>query len=84
MSDGLERATFAAGCFWSVEVEFRNTPGVQDARVGYTGGHAEHPTYRDVCSGRTGHAEAVEVVFDPAEVSYDELVETILEACDRH
>lgn len=67
-------ATFAAGCFWGVEDAFRRIPGVIDAVSGYTGGHTQNPTYRDVCGHRTGHAEAVEVTFDPARVSYEDLL----------
>uniref|UniRef100_A0A831U0F8 Peptide methionine sulfoxide reductase MsrA n=1 Tax=Geobacter metallireducens TaxID=28232 RepID=A0A831U0F8_GEOME len=70
----LEKATFGAGCFWHVEAEFRRVKGVVATRAGYMGGWKEHPTYEEVCSKATGHAEVVEVVYDPAQVSYDELL----------
>ena len=74
-----ELATFGAGCFWGVEVTFRNVPGVKDAVVGYLGGTLPNPTYKDVCTGRTGHAEVVQVTYDPAEVGYDKLLDVFWE-----
>jgi peptide-methionine (S)-S-oxide reductase len=71
----MELATFGAGCFWGVEVTFRQVPGVKDALVGYLGGTLANPTYRDVCTGRTGHAEVVQVQYDPSEVAYDKLLD---------
>ena len=67
-------ATFAAGCFWGVEVLFRQIKGVKSTQVGYTDGSHENPTYQDVCSGKTGHAEAIQIEFDPSEVTYEDLL----------
>jgi len=78
----MELATFGAGCFWGVEVAFRNVSGVKDALVGYLGGTLANPTYKDVCTGRTGHAEVVQVQYDPGEVSYDRLLDVFWENHD--
>jgi peptide-methionine (S)-S-oxide reductase len=71
----MEKAMFGAGCFWGVEATFRAVPGVHDVAVGYSGGHTENPTYEDVCTGKTGHAEVVLIDFDPETVSYSDLLE---------
>jgi len=70
-----EIATFAAGCFWGIEVTFGKIPGVLETAVGYSNGHTENPTYKDVCTDETGHAEVVQVTFDPAKVSYAQLLD---------
>lgn len=77
-----KKATFGAGCFWGVEAAYRQIPGVKTTRVGYLGGTMENPTYRDVCSGRTGHAEVVEVAYDPARITYDDLLTVFWENHD--
>jgi peptide-methionine (S)-S-oxide reductase len=72
----IEKATFGAGCFWGVEARFAEMPGVIDTAVGYEGGDLEHPTYKEVCTDRTRHAEVVDVTFDPSRVSYEALLDT--------
>ncbi len=79
---GMEQALFGMGCFWGAERKFWQMPGVRTTAVGYAGGHTEYPTYQDVCTGRTGHAEVVLVVFDPAHVTYGDLLKTFWENHD--
>jgi peptide-methionine (S)-S-oxide reductase len=81
-SDKMEKATFAAGCFWGVQAEFDQVKGVVSTLVGYTGGKYPNPTYPIVCTGATGHAEAIEINFDPALVSYEQLLEKFWEVHD--
>lgn len=76
------KATFGAGCFWGVEAAFRKLPGVTATAVGYMGGQRDNPTYEDVCSNRTGHAEVVQVDYNPDEISYDDLLETFWQSHD--
>ncbi len=78
----LEKATFGAGCFWGVEATFRRLAGVKSSAVGYEGGAMQNPTYQDVCSDETGHAEVVEVTFDPATISYHDLLNVFWENHD--
>lgn len=78
----IEKATFGAGCFWGVEARFAEMPGVIDTAVGYEGGDLEHPTYKEVCTDRTGHAEVVEVTFDPSRLPYEALLDTFFSMHD--
>lgn len=77
-----EKATFGAGCFWGVESTFREVEGVADVAVGYEGGHTTNPSYKDVCTDMTGHAEVIEVDFDPSKVSYEKLLDTFWNSHD--
>jgi peptide-methionine (S)-S-oxide reductase len=78
----IEKATFGAGCFWGVEARFAELSGVLDTAVGYEGGELEHPTYKEVCTDRTGHAEVVDVTFDPSRVSYETLLDAFFSLHD--
>lgn len=78
----MAKATFAAGCFWGVEAQFQQLPGVTETAVGYEGGTLENPSYKDVCTDRTGHAEAVEIDYDPEKISYEKLLEAFFSLHD--
>jgi peptide-methionine (S)-S-oxide reductase len=78
----MEKATFGAGCFWGVEESFRQLPGVAETEVGYLGGHTNDPSYKDVCTDETGHAEVVQVTYDPAKISYEQLLDVFWSAHD--
>ena len=78
----MAKATFGAGCFWGIEAAFRKVPGVIDAAAGYMGGTLENPTYEDVCTGSTGHAEVVEVDYDPSKIGFDDLLDVFWRAHD--
>lgn len=82
MSANNQTATFAAGCFWGVEAKFRDQSGVVDAAVGYTGGHKDDPTYHEVCTDTTGHAEAVQLTFNPDKISYEDLLDVFFNLHD--
>ncbi|HEX4067767.1 MAG TPA: peptide-methionine (S)-S-oxide reductase MsrA [Acidobacteriaceae bacterium] len=78
----MAKATFAAGCFWGVEAQFQQIPGVTATAVGYEGGKLDNPTYHDVCTDRTGHAEAVEIDYDPAQITYEQLLDAFFSLHD--
>jgi len=80
--EGLQRAMFALGCFWGAEKTFWQLPGVYSTAVGYAGGHASNPTYQQVCTGQTGHAETVLIVFDPNKITYEDLLRVFWESHD--
>lgn len=80
--DATDVAVFASGCFWGTEYMFKDVEGVISTRVGYTGGHLERPTYQQVCTGQTGHAEAMEILYDPTKVSYEKLARLFFETHD--
>lgn len=82
MQEKIEKATFAGGCFWCVEAVFEREKGVKSVTSGYIGGETENPTYEEVCNGNTGHAEAIEILFNPEEISYERLVSLFWEAHD--
>lgn len=82
MENNHERAIFASGCFWGTEYHLQRAEGVLRTRAGYIGGHKENPTYKEVCTGRTGHAEAVEVIYDPAKTDYETLARLFFETHD--